>query len=657
MWIFKTLQIINLASFENQILNFIPEQVRLINGENKDDEGQESNGAGKSIITEALSLSLTGNLIRKDILIVDLIRDGSEFSELILELWNSKYQMSLKIYRKFYIKKTSELIIEINGEEEKFASLTDTQKRIYELLDISKDDLLNYFIVSKDRFKPFFNVSDVEKKKIIARFSGGDLLIGIDNLVLTDLGKLDIEFTELEKQEATLQGSITLLKNNIENTPSIADLQEIKKENIQKLTKELEQYKINKEHNQREQAKVKEQLKENEVLREAQESICSNYKEFPQLKELEEIEGDKIELSKLNSNCTININKIKLIIKALEVDKASIEKELLDVIECPNCKFAFSFKDKNFNIIEAKEILVTIQSELEKEIKKISEIEEEIKNIQNLDLTLNEQKLLLLEQQKVFKDLKKVADDKFDKLLKDSKTFNNSIYDYDLKIKSLDNMINNTEKNLLAAINEEIISPNISHLKKQLQQTEIELEEIQKQIQLKKDEYFEIEQWIIIFKKFNSYLANQAIKSIEGFTNYFLTKMETNLAIELEGYSLLADKKTIREEISVNVIRDNISSKFGRYSQGEKVRITIANILAQQKLINLSSKSGGLDYLNLDEIVESLDSKGVNSLLKALNNINQIIDIITHTKVGNFQNQLLIVKENKISTIYDNISN
>ena len=43
------------------------------------------------------------------------------------------------------------------------------------------------------------------------------------------------------------------------------------------------------------------------------------------------------------------------------------------------------------------------------------------------------------------------------------------------------------------------------------------------------------------FKKFKTYLANQCISSIEGYTNFYFKKINSNLQIKINGYKELAN--------------------------------------------------------------------------------------------------------------------
>jgi len=77
MWIPKKLSLYNFLSYREQEFEFVNGQATLIRGINKDDDGQESNGSGKSSLIEAISYSLLGSSLKKtnD---VDLIFNGEK---------------------------------------------------------------------------------------------------------------------------------------------------------------------------------------------------------------------------------------------------------------------------------------------------------------------------------------------------------------------------------------------------------------------------------------------------------------------------------------------------------------------------------------------------------------------------------------------------
>ena len=149
------------------------------------------------------------------------------------------------------------------------------------------------------------------------------------------------------------------------------------------------------------------------------------------------------------------------------------------------------------------------------------------------------------------------------------------------------------------------------------------------------------------------FVLSDALASIEGFTNSYLQRLHTNLQLQINGYRMLADGKTLKEEIEINVLRNGmVNGKFGKFSAGEKVRIDICGIASLQKLINMNCDHGkGLDFLLIDEVCDSLDYFGISEIMYSLNNLDLSLGIISHIKDSDFPNQLIVVKTDNISRI------
>ena len=94
---------------------------------------------------------------------------------------------------------------------------------------------------------------------------------------------------------------------------------------------------------------------------------------------------------------------------------------------------------------------------------------------------------------------------------------------------------------------------------------------------------------------------------------------------------------------------------FDKFSEGEKDRVKLANILALNKLTNMNCDEGkGLDLLVLDEILEATDESGLSSIFEALNELKITSLIVSHGNVAeNYPYRLLVNKQNGISYVND----
>ena len=107
-----TLELINFGSHEQTVYNFPENQTTLLTGINETDEGQKSNGSGKSFIIEGLAFALLGTSLRK-VKDKELVREGEKESIITLTLTNHVSKHTLKITRNIFSNtKSGELIIE-----------------------------------------------------------------------------------------------------------------------------------------------------------------------------------------------------------------------------------------------------------------------------------------------------------------------------------------------------------------------------------------------------------------------------------------------------------------------------------------------------------------------------------------------------------------
>ena len=170
----------NFQSFAEEEYSFKAGSAFSIEGENMTDDGQKSNGSGKSAFADAIYYLLLGTSStgKKD---SELVRWGQPYAELYLKL--EKAFTSLEISRKIYSarSKSAEISIIIDGKDahDRYSSVMEGNRLILELLGLSADDLRTYFLISRERFTSFFDSPDSAKRNLLARFSSIDRLIAL----------------------------------------------------------------------------------------------------------------------------------------------------------------------------------------------------------------------------------------------------------------------------------------------------------------------------------------------------------------------------------------------------------------------------------------------------------------------------------------------
>jgi DNA repair exonuclease SbcCD ATPase subunit len=192
-------------------------------------------------------------------------------------------------------------------------------------------------------------------------------------------------------------------------------------------------------------------------------------------------------------------------------------------------------------------------------------------------------------------------------------------------------------------------------LTQQISDLNFELNDIIQSLQSIEEQKDKLATGIIVIKKFNSDLTSNYIDVIENLTNQYLHIIDSDFQISLKGFATTKAGK-VRDKIDVVVIKSNeYYGNYNKLSSGEKVRVDICCILAQNHLVNQSCISGGLDLLILDEIIESVDEVGVVNLVKVLENTKKTICIITHADHGKlFNNSVTVIKKDSVAYLQQN---
>lgn len=612
MWNPISIEIHNLFAHKNSTYEFKNNTCTVIFGDNKDDKGLQNNGAGKTTLFEAVCIALTNESLR-GLKKESFINREADDCKIIFCLENSAMKMKLRIERQFFRgSKPAKIAIYENGElNSQIVSVNEANKRVLELIGISREDLLRYFIISQDNHYTFFTASDSEKKEIMNRITSADMVNPV-------IEQLDLKFKEKDAEYKQITDEIGKLSDKREL------LEEQKKE---VLANDNTVYEIKRITESKETAE--------EVIRDKKNDIANYKKRIAELdKELSDIVlTDVTELvkkkKKIQSECddleSELLNNKKLLKK--------LKNELGLTITCPHCQKEFIPESQlNLSPEEIREAIgqlnketSVLSSKLEKREKTLEKVkkdiliaEEQKEEMDNLSYEKNKQQRRINNAQETIKEMQDSID----------------IYDKqiaELKRKKKDNK-------LLNSLNE-----RIADCGKQI-------DELVNRLQPIADEIDMIKFWQFNMGKngFSTYLANKSIKIIEGITNSFLRKFGVDISVLINGFKILRSGE-VREKIDVFVLNDGITAEqFMSKSGGERGRVTLAGILGIQHLINLSTNGRGLNFLALDESLNNIDKKGIIEICKTLNGLNITTMLIAQNveDIDIFQNKLYVEKNN-----------
>lgn len=376
---------------------------------------------------------------------------------------------------------------------------------------------------------------------------------------------------------------------------------------------------------------------------------------------------------------------------AIKNNIGTIQTQLAGVVTCPKCKHEFTL-NADEDVASLKQSLTSLQSEqtqIETDIAKndsaISQTTERGKQVREKQNSLNTERATWSEritnaQQRVNELTRKVSrqnslleevnseigsikksivsmrtsmfDEAFDILdtvtkreettlnscKTDIETANGAISSYEESIKELEN-----------ATDEDIVV----NLKKSKQKYEKDLEGANAELETIQSKLMEYQKQEATFVEFKTHLANTKIEALSHITNEFLEAIGSDIRIAFSGYTVLKSGK-VRDKISISLIRDGIDGgSFNKYSEGEKSRVNLANILAMHKLTNVNCVDDkGLDLLILDEILDACDEEGLSNMFNALNQLKITSLVVSHGNIAeNYPYKLVVNKQNGISFI------
>ena len=222
MWKLKNIEAENLCAFRH--LSYAPKQgvTTLIFGDNRDNDSQQSNGSGKSALLECIAIGITGSPLRK-IRSEEIINDAAGECRLRLHFTNNACNEELLVERRIPRNGTSTVACtlwqggkKVETDEAVQPSVDAYNRYILDKLGITRDELLNNFILSKYRYEDFLSTSDREKKEIINRFSNGILVDGAIACVEEDIAPLVAEQQQVNLELAGIDGRIGMLQEQIE---------------------------------------------------------------------------------------------------------------------------------------------------------------------------------------------------------------------------------------------------------------------------------------------------------------------------------------------------------------------------------------------------------------------------------------------------------
>jgi exonuclease SbcC len=658
-----SLKATNFLSFKELEYNYVDNPV-LIKGENLTEiDSQKSNGSGKSAIENAEMFALLGvSTAGKDTLDRDLIHWGEEQASVSMEIVCPIRKETLCITRTIFLKKSSTLEISINGEPASFSTVRDGNAFILEWLAISAEDLKNYYIISHGNYTSFFTSGNVDKMKLISRFSNFSSIDKTSAAIKKDIEALNEIKAEVEQRMNKKLGEKEVYERQLAEEQE-RDLEEEYNTKREALLKQVEQYEAKEVESKN---SIKEKKQKIEECKSLMREVLTKGKTIT-----EEIDKAKVDYTEIYKAIDEEVGKIKIeksehekskakltaTIESIEGKLAVLRTKLMGVIACPACGHKF-LPGENTDELSLKKEKDEFEKEVDEYAVKLKDEKESIKEIDGVISTFEQERQSTQQEEEEHLIAIRKLQTQLHSINLQAKELESNIKIEEGSILGLEQKIKESQENCLnlketiRKMDETGIDGNtakIEELENSIKLAQVSANKESKELDKINTQIFNTTQWITRFKEFKLFLAVEQLEVIQGYANKFLRAMGTDLRVKLEGYKALKDG-TVKEEITAYIVRDGLK-KFWSFSGGERCRLEIAMMLTIQEMINSTNPYGGLHFLHIDEVTEGIDALGLSLILESLTEFKFPILITTHVTEVVYPEVLTIVKENGISRI------
>ena len=619
MWLPEYISIKNLFGHVDTKYTFKNGVCTVIFGENRDDDDADNNGAGKSTIFEAIAIALTGKSLR-DIDKEVFINRQSDDCVIEFFLTNEVMKSTLGIIRHFYRggKSTKVEVYEDGEKNAQLTSVNEANARIIELIGVSREDILRYFIISQDNRYQFFTAGDAEKKEVLNRITNADMINPILEKLSADRKELAITADASRLQIDKYEERLNFYREQRANAIAIDDNQgiEVRESKIRSL-----------------KTKIKTAGEEKKKLNSRLEDVMSSddYNFTEQSSTTDKLKEKRSKLRDKISNLEEQEQEANHIIKHLKSD-------ISGAVKCPKCNHKF-MPESNYDLTvkEAKQVLKDTEESLD-------EIVASINKKRNKIAAINDK--IRAEEERA--ERAREAASKAKKIQRDIQEVEDEISRMKKRISELEDEIKQIRETNRSA---KVVAECDEKIKEVTKKLDVE----KKKLEADTEELSMVDYWIYYMGKtgFLTYLANRSISIIEGIVNSFLKKFHSSMTVEIKGFKVNKNGD-VRDKIDVlAVYKGKYAQNFMGYSGGERGRIYLASIMGIQHLINLSTNGRGLGFLLLDESLWALDGKGVVNICNILNQLGVTVLMITQNVSSdvNIANKVLVVREDEVCRI------
>jgi exonuclease SbcC len=659
----------------------------VVQGINHDDDGQESNGGGKSSFIDVPAIAILGeSLLGKATKDIINWSEDVESMELGIELNNEMTNQHLIIERHLFKKahKSELLFVKINGLApggvpskkgfEGAVSVKEGNQFILESLDISKENLLQKFLISSDSYVSFFRLTGSKKMQLVQQFANVEKVDRAVENMESEQKDIQLKIDSLDRSIQIKQGSLDRLNQIIDDieTGLVAALFEQDQfERINKLKDLVAENKSQSSEFSKSVISSTELItKEQDVIIDA-ESMKKSISTDLEV-DVEVHNSIKSEVNPYTDKKDKHDEKMEIMVRNItssESDYREVQRMIEDInlslkhkATCPDCKHEFSI-DTNQSMDELNATLkdaIAISKTSVEDLNILKKNRDALKlkgeAIDHESVTWSVDRNDRLNQAAANRDDKReLLGDTSDIILEAERSIKNlqaDIVNYKKRKDIAESDKLDHQDKILQIRSEKYSSAELELHRKNLEEVAKEILDCEKSKEVEEKEITKRKQWSINYEDFKFSVIHKRINSIAQRINYYLDQNDSDLRVIIEGFKRNRSGE-LRQEFTPMILRagDN-PQKYSQFSGGEKVRLDLAADLAFEEIINSKSESGGLNYYQSDELLNPVDSLGIANAAKAFDKIAKPILLVSHSGTDLAYNKRVIVeKENGISRL------
>ena len=577
---------------------FDPKQGKCvaISGVNKDSLLSDANGSGKSTLLEPLFVCFVGTSSRGCSL-KELINRDEKHGWCSVDLVDSAGN-NTKIRVDIYTNKSTKVSIwENDSFRGDLHDLKSTESFKYiqdEILDISKKDLLDFFLISSESKSTFLSSTASQKQSVISRFSESDVVDDWIEVVKVKIKDLKSKKDSIERNITSNRAKFDSYNDRKESL--VAKLLDIESKPQPSSTTEQIYYDKN--------SNILSDIDTKLVLLERKKSDAEV--DIPSIDE--QIHSLRSKEAELTANCNKGKNLVHQSESALKTHHT-----------CPKCSHKFDNSNKTVDVDKETKFIKEAKAKIEGILLKIKGINDATSKLSS-------------ERRKITSNASTIASE-ITKLKASKREYTKLVNDSNVRLSNIKNSATINAK-LVDSINVDIQDNQtlINNCKKAYT-------ELSKQLSDVNSDIVRHEFWKVEYGNFKHFLNQNTIKLIECKINDILKK--------ISDYELKISDRNSNDRSEITITIDG--SKYSTYSGGEKGRIDVSSFVAFRSLINDKS-SKGLDFLSIDEAIDKVDKLGLFNITSNLNELGITSVVISHVKSVN-EDSITVQRENNIARL------